>query len=126
MAKTVAKIDGKTIQGLILAAIEIRRDMENTDPKIPVDTGNLRASFFVVSSKGSNIGRATDSAKTLIKGKNPIVIMGFGANYAVVVHEDMETTKNWNRPGSGPKFMEKALERNKMKVLQTIALNVKL
>ena len=40
------KIKGRSMKGMIRAAIWLRRDMEYTPPLIPVDTGNLRSSWF--------------------------------------------------------------------------------
>ena len=123
----VNKIEGTTMKGLIEAAILVQRSMDKDSPTVPVDTRNLQASFFITTSRGQKVvGNDSGSAVKLIKGTKPIVAIGFAANYAVIVHEDMETKKNWNRPGSGPKFMEAALERNKIKILETIAKNVKL
>ena len=48
----IARIEGATLAGLIRAQIEIRRSMEYEPPLIPVDMGNLRASYFTVTSKG--------------------------------------------------------------------------
>jgi len=99
-------LDGLKIRsskGMLHAAIFIRRDMEKTEPKIPVDTGNLRGSWFT----------------NPVKGKfGPGVLMGFTAAYAVYVHENMEAT--FNRPGSGAKFFEAALLRNKREIVRII------
>jgi hypothetical protein len=103
------QIEKKSVKGLIKAAALIRRDMENTSPLIPVDTGNLRASWFVVTSKGG-----TPRGKTpKFKGKKAVELranhsvekqkgiselkhremaairMGFSANYAFYVHETL-------------------------------------
>lgn len=123
----VDKIEGKIMAGLIEAAILVQNSMDKESPTVPVDTRNLQASFFITTSTGNKVvGNDSGSAVQLIKGKKPVVAIGFTANYAVIVHEDTETTKNWNRPGSGPKFMEAALERNKRKIVEIIAKNVKI
>jgi len=128
--KEVDKIEGVTMEGLIKAAIIVQNSMDKESPTVPVDTRNLQASFFIVTSTGGKVtGDDSGSASSLIKGGKkgkPIVALGFTANYAVVVHEDIENQKNWNRPGSGPKFLEAALERNKLKIVETIAKNIKL
>lgn len=41
-----------TARGLVLSAYAIRVDTEKTSPTTPVDLGNLRASFFIVSAYG--------------------------------------------------------------------------
>ena len=103
----------KYLKGLIEAAIVIRRDMEDTPPLIPVSTGggNLRASYF------SEAGY--DAAG------NPRVLLGFTASYAWYVHEMIGEDVQFNRPGSGPKFLEAALKRNVDKVHQILLKNAK-
>lgn len=104
--KELESIKGRTAKGMILAAIHVRRDMDKTEPKIPVDTGKLRASWFAENVKGSH---------------GPAVLMGFSANYAVWVHENMEAT--FNRQGSGPKFFQDSLLRNRNEIIKIIADN---
>ncbi len=107
----ILKIEAGSMKGLIESAIIIRRDMEKTPPLIPVDTGNLRASWFTSPIKVTGM---------------PGLLIGFNANYAIFVHEmvgDEGKQINWNRPGSGPKFFEQALTRNTKLILQTIQKN---
>lgn len=42
--REVSKIKGRSLKGLIRAAIVVRRDMDKTPPLIPIDIGNLRGS----------------------------------------------------------------------------------
>ena len=141
--KEIAKIKGKSMAGMIESAILIRRDMEKTPPKIPLRTGNLRASWFTVTSKSRPEGRALAGFKgegrgemekehmaAAASGKQSLgrqfgVIMGFSANYAVFVHEmvDRGGGINWKRAGSGPKFLEAAMRRNAKKILGIIRRN---
>lgn len=104
--KQLLKKKAMSLKGMILAAAFIRKDMEKTPPLIPVDTGNLRASWF--TTPGYIAGR-------------PIVKMGFTANYALLVHEAVGKNIKWGRPGSGPKFFESSLKRNKATILRIIA-----
>lgn len=60
--KAIMNIEGGTLKGLLLAAALIRRETERTPPLTPVDTGNLRASWFVVSSQKQRIGKARVSS----------------------------------------------------------------
>lgn len=117
----ISAIHGVTILGLLEAAAEMRRDMEVTSPTIPIGkppkgTGNLRASWFVHEARGFT---------------HPTVMAGFDgavANYAIYVHEMTEPPYNdvtWSRPGSGPKFLEKALIRNQKKIVAIVAANIK-
>ena len=153
------KIDGKTVKGLVLASAMIRNDMETTPPLTPVDLGNLRASFFVatptgISRGGGNSGgrfkgpkagvmasehAATISeAKGMVSGnkKKPGVVLGYSANYALYVHENIgmhdasnpywaKRKKGW-RPNSGPKWFEAAFKRNSKKIVQIVADNAKI
>lgn len=114
----INRMNERGLQGLIDVAIFIRREMDTVPPLIPIDTGNLRQSWFVLAHN-THLG--------------PGLVMGFSANYAIFVHEMMDTATfgagsvghvNWSRPGSGPKFFEDALRRNKDVILKIIAKNV--
>ena len=111
----IQAIKGRSANGLIQAGMLVRRDMEVTPPVIPVDTGNLRASWFT----------------TLIRNLNLVgLTLGFSANYAAAVHE-MGLSRNgneiqWKKPGSGPKFFEMAMKRNEKPMLQILAKNMEI
>ena len=143
--REISKIEGGTLRGLIRSAILIRRDMEATPPLIPVDTGNLRASFYTISLKPvqgqvKSVGFVDDEGGKLSQGhsealqeaqrelanfgKNPAVAIGFSAYYAFKVHEDMMA--HFKRPGSGPKFLEAAIERNSKNILDLIREEVRI
>jgi hypothetical protein len=63
------------------------------------------------------------SAKTRLKG----VTMGYSANYAVYVHENLNANFRRKQPAmSGAKWFQSAVNRNSGKVLGIIAANVKL
>lgn len=143
--KEIAGIRNRSLKGLIRAQIVVRRDMDKTPPKIPVDTGNLRSSYFTVTSKGTT--EAGDSPKfsgeevsklqaghaavmneqqgSIVGKLDPTLIMGFTAYYAMYVHEMVEA-EHFTRSGSGAKFMEAALKRNKDKILEIIAKEAKI
>jgi len=153
----IQKIEGRTMEGLIRAAATIRKDMDKTPPLIPVDTGNMRASWFVVTAKGnqenapvfkntttkklallnSSYNAAVSESESLVKAsskENPFLIMGFGANYTMPVHEmyvggskNVKGEVGWGRKSlAGPKFFESAVKRNKDKVLKIIADKAKI
>ena len=111
----------KFFGGAILAAGLIRRDMEFTPPLVPVNLGNLRGSWFTVTQLGGS-GPIPAEAAAQARGKI-ILIMGFSASYALAVHE-----KKWKvgkRPGSGPKFLEASVKRNKDRAIKIIAGHMK-
>lgn len=93
-------------RGLIEVSKVIRRDMDANQPYIPMDTGNLRASWETFP---------------IIENKKHGLMMGFSANYALWVHEMYDRPVNWTIPGSGPKFLEAAVNRNRDKILQIVA-----
>lgn len=136
--REIGKIKNRSVRGLIKAAIVIRRDMDKTPPLIPVDLGNLRASFFIttatgVPEAGGNFkgdappGMSSDHASVVAGARSkaavishPIVILGFSANYARAV-EESERFKEGKRPGSGPRFFESSLKRNSGLIVKIIA-----
>jgi hypothetical protein len=127
--RELSKIKNYGEAGLIEAAIVIRRDMDITPPVIPVDTGNLRASWFITSSSGvvqagrGDTGAISSAASRSRSSRKPLVIMGFSASYSVFVHE--ANYKQGKRPGSGPKFFEASLKRNAPLVVQLIKRSIK-
>jgi len=142
--KEAAAIKQRSMTGLIKGAILIMNDTENTSPITPLHTGNLRASRFIVTAKKSpnikysgdftgadapelafNHTKAKSKYQTEAAGYlRPIVIFGFSANYAPYVHELVD--KNYRRAGSGAKFLEASVERNKEAVLEIIKNNAKI
>jgi hypothetical protein len=147
----IMQIKGRTITGLVKAAADIRRDMDKTPPLIPVKTGNLRLSWFVVTAKGlksdkpafklletakktalliESYNAAVAEAQGIVQASTkemPFIVIGFGANYAMPVHEMIGGDINWSRKGmAGPKFFESSVKRNKDKVLKTIAENAQI
>ena len=134
--REITKIKNRSMAGLIQAAIIIRRDMDKTPPLIPIDLGNLRASSFITSGRGTAMGGSPafkgDDASEMstqhgsvlssVRSKTagrPIVALGFSANYAAFVEKD--TTAKRKRSGSGGGFMEGSLTRNRPLILSTIA-----
>jgi hypothetical protein len=136
----IQRIENRTMKGLILSAEQIRRRMESKTPYIPFDYGNLQSSWFIVTSK-SHIGARVAPAfkgpdagvlmsfhsETLAEAKGmlsgvsqPVLIMGFTANYAAWVHEMIGKNINWSKEGSGPKFFQRAIEDKRDSILATI------
>lgn len=101
--KAIIEIKDRSAAGLIRGSMIIRESMDSVPPVIPVDSGNLRSSWFMFPS---NVG------------DNPFVTMGFTAKYAVYVHEMIEA--KFKRPGAGAKFFEAAFKRSHKQVLDVI------
>ena len=138
--KELREIEGKTTKGYIRASIHVRRQSE---PKIPVDTGNLRSSWFVVSQRGENSktpsfsgkqaselhsdhSNVTSSAKREVKKfKHPAVLFGFTANYAALVHEKVDDA-SFRRPGAQARFLFSTLSEEANRILEIIRENAKI
>ncbi len=71
--REIRRIKGATMRGLIIGAGIIHKDTEKTPPLTPVDTGNLRSSYFVVTSKSIVVGKAAltgEGTTGRFKGEN--------------------------------------------------------
>ncbi len=156
--KELEKIEGRGLIGLLAAAAHIFDDMDKTSPRIPIDTGNLRASFFIVASKGggdqskgtgefkgddaadmkNEKGQVVGAVESAVASfRQPAVGLGFTANYATFVHENLDANfagkkaqtgklKDARRSGAGPRFFSTALERNTGKIIEIVAKYAKI
>jgi hypothetical protein len=142
----IQKIKGRTMAGLIQSAMLIHESMDEINvPLIPEDLGNLRASWFYVTAteksgekpfigeKASQMATEHASLMNTLKpagGKKIMLWMGFSANYAMAVHEmvDSKFSKpvNWSRPGSGAKFFEQSFKRHAKDVIEIIKANAQI
>lgn len=106
------RVRGKSLEGLFDAGLIVQKAAQK---KVPVEYGNLRASAYTRKSQG-----------------NPnSVVVGFEAEYAFKVHEDLEPTLKgkprpsglgdyWG-PSGEPRFLARAIDEN----LDTIVKVVK-
>ena len=72
---------------------------ESKEKYCPKDLGNLYNSGHV--------------QPPVIQGKKVDVEMGYGgpsADYAEIVHENLDPNVHWNIPGTGPKYLEKPIQ----------------
>lgn len=88
--------------GLISGMTYVERE---SNKKAPRDTGFLRISSFT-----------TDVTK---RGKVQIGRVGYDSAYAPFVHE-MPESNNYTTPGTGPKFLEKAIKNNVREIITRI------
>lgn len=147
--KEYAKLKGeKTAAGLARVAIIVRRAGEDDSPTTPLDTGNLRASFFAaikgseglifdgtgVGSKSNRRGAENTAFQTMVvdvarqaadASPFPVMFFGYSARYAAAVHE-MVGDINWSKKGSGAKFFEHSLRSKKGEILKILADSIKL
>jgi hypothetical protein len=110
--REISAITARSEKGLVMAAAFIRNQTETVPPLTPVDWGNLRISWFVVTAKsvpvGKGIGRFTGPKEGQIAsehiavvnetqeivaqqsmGKKKFIMMGYSVNYALYVHENL-------------------------------------
>jgi hypothetical protein len=138
----VRDLEKANVKGFVKSIILIRNELEKTTPMVPLDLGNLRASFYSVTAAGMGktlqefVGEdgermkidhskaKMEGAATVLAYKGQIAVMGFSANYAWWVHENIGNV-NWSKEGSGAKFFSKALDRNETKILDIIAEEAK-
>lgn len=121
LEKEVAKIEGRSMEGLFDAGLQIQRAAQQ-ELRASVVTGNLRASAYTrktgqfVRLDDSQMDRsqsAPDPSGAIPDG----VEVGFTANYAAKVHENME--------GRSPKFLEGPLRRNQQDIIKIIQRRAK-
>lgn len=135
--KKLKSYKNASLEGMVLSAVHVHEKMDKTPPTIPMDLGNLRASFFYVTKKKKDVGgtftgpdaaeigqdhrEAMAKAAGQTKGDDPNIVFGFSANYAAPVHEMYGANVKWKKEGSGPGYFEEALkssEQDIMKILQ--------
>jgi len=146
-----SNIDKKLLMGLCNVQSKMYQDMDHIPPKIPVEYGNLRRSFYAVTSE-CEVRRGktpsftndrrnatilnTDHSDAIARGlnraikfgtkKGPCVVFGFSAFYALYVHEKYGGNIKWTRPESGPGFFQAAIRNNINDALKIMARTVRM
>lgn len=135
--KEITDMRGRTHRGLIEAAIVLQRKAE---PGTPVDLGNLRASWFIVSYKSGsesdaptfkgkeasdmgnhhkNVERHAQAlASRFANATRPVIIFGYSANYAPFVHEHVGAS--FKRPNARARWLFAAMQQAKDDMLDKI------
>lgn len=95
-------------KGLVAAAWEMLRDCDEEEPKTPREIGDLRGSKMVEKAK--------------VTSREISVTAGFNSEYAAYQHEKEMTERSvYTTPGTGSKFMQTKMIRNKTKYVQIAA-----
>jgi hypothetical protein len=146
----IMKIKDATLDGLIMCAAHIRRETEKAGNIVtPVDLGNLRASWFVVSTKGqisdefgasgnfvNRRGRhkkmqypasrlkaehiqAISEEQGIVKALHDPAV-AMGYSAGYALWVHEMGEKNWKRPGSGAKWFQQAVYSNRDQMLTII------
>ncbi len=123
LSKSIRRIKGNTLEGLLAAGLHVRR---KSQPEVPVVTSNLKNSASVVTSDGLALSVPTftgedaaklrgdhEKAESRQKGKlkrfrAPAVAILYSAFYAPFVHENPRAGKTG---GVSPKGVEEKPEK---------------
>lgn len=98
----ISGIQNRTVGGLLAAGLIIQRESQRL---VPIKTGNLRASAYTRKSPN-----------------NPKVVeVGYGAAYALYVHENLEA----HHTVGEAKFLEHAVENKREEALAAIKARAK-
>lgn len=113
---TIENIKGETIGGLLAGGLIVQREAQKN---VPVEYGNLRGSAYT--------RRAMDNSLA--------VEIGFSANYALFVHEQLEVKHAGEPRPSGlgtfwgphgePKYLEHALTTKHTEIIDAIVKRAK-
>lgn len=144
-----------SIDALVDAAHHVNKVADTKLPKIPVDTGALRASWFVASSRGDETGKRSykgprpttykkkrtggflkqtrpatiAEARINIGAAGQVVIAGYSMPYAAFIHEGITghyQAVKWSRPGSGRWFLQEAFNGSKNELIKIISKNLEI
>jgi len=102
--KEIKKIEGATLKGLLAAGTFIKEESQLITPH---DKGVLINDAFSQQSGAMS------------------VTIGYTKKYAPFVHE-MPSDTNWTKPGTGNKFLEKAVKNNIPEILAVIQKRAKI
>lgn len=108
--KQIAAIEGRTRDGLLQAGLFVESEAVPITPHSGQMGGTLRNSAF------------TDATAP---GEKPVAVrVGYTAEYAAYVHEMPESNK-FTSPGTGPKFLQRAVSENVREILAIIQRNAR-
>lgn len=120
---TEKKIPSAAERGLFQTGALIIRDAILEQPQVPKSRGVTKEGGRRGQGPG-HLRRSQKIEKPKTVGKITSVEVGFNTEYAAVVHEMPDTTQ-WSTPGTGPKYLESKLIRNKEKYMKNVADNIK-
>ncbi len=107
LRKQINSIEKRTAAGLLAAGLFVKAEAQEITPH---DKGFLVNSAYV-------------GPVSVRKGRQFIEV-GYTAKYAPFVHE-MPPENNFSKAGTGPKFLQNALFRNTLNILEIIKARVK-
>jgi len=121
--RAIRHVEGGTLKGMKRAAMFIQEQAMPITPHSGT-TGRRKADGGRgVRGGGSNLRNSSFTAVEK-QGRRIKARVGYTAKYAAWVHE-MPNDVNWTTPGTGNKFLEKAIRRNTREILGIIRANAK-
>ena len=115
-------IPGAEEEGLMNMAPFIIRDAIVEEPTVPKSKGITKGGTR--SATPGHLRRSQKIEKPKRRHKEVSIEIGFNTPYAAKMHE-MPANTNWSTAGSGPKFLETKLVKNKEKYLKMIAETIR-
>lgn len=110
--KELRKQSSLLVRGVTAGIIDASTFIERRSNKLaPRDTGFLRISSYIVENPK-------------MEGKLVIGRVGYSAAYAAFVHE-MPESNNFTTPGTGPKFLERAVKEKPRAITRVFYNTVK-
>ena len=119
---TDKKIPSAAERGMFQTGALVLRDAVVESPAVPKSRGVTQG-----GRRGQGPGhlrRSQKVEKPKVERGEISVEVGFNTDYAAVVHEMPDTTQ-WSTPGTGPKYLESKLIKNKEKYMKNVADNIK-
>lgn len=104
--RAIIKIGGNTTKGMLAAGLFVEGESNEIVPQ---------RDGFLINSSFTSVGKIA---------KRIIARVGYTKKYAPFVHE-MPETNNFTKPGTGPKFLWKAVTKNSRQILQIIRARAK-
>lgn len=117
------KIPQAVARGFMLTGALVIRDAIMQVPKVPKSRGVTKEGGRRGQGPG-HLRRSQKIEKPKIEQREISIEVGFNADYAASVHE-MPKSTHWTVPGTGPKYLETKLLRNKEKYVKNIADKIK-
>lgn len=116
---TGKKIPEAAARGFSKAGAMVIRDSIKEEPTVPKSRGVTKEGGKRGQGPG-HLRRSQKIERPKIKHGEISIEVGFNTDYAAIVHEMLVSTI-WSTPGTGPKYMESKLIKNKEKYMKTTA-----
>ncbi|MGE0366937.1 MAG: hypothetical protein AB7Q00_14515 [Phycisphaerales bacterium] len=125
--KKIGSIEGASREGLWAGGLVIQGEAMR---RVPVEYGNLRGSAYTRNARKIEIEKREYAPKKSLTDQD-VVEVGFGAAYAIYIHENLEMKLAGKKRPSGlgvywgpsgePKFLENAVRAKQREILARVA-----